>query len=169
MKKLIFINGTMGVGKTTVSQKLKLLLKESVFLDGDWCWDMNPFTVNEETKNMVLNNIAYLLNNFLNCSQYRYIIFCWVMHEESIMEEIIKRIDNYQYQLLKFSIICSEEKLKERITRDIENGKREIKVLERSIERIELYKNMDTIKINTDTLTPDKVAEKIRSFIERLK
>lgn len=169
MKKLIFINGTMGVGKTTVSQKLKLLLKESVFLDGDWCWDMNPFIVNEETKNMVLNNIAYLLNNFLNCSQYRYIIFCWVMHEESIMEEIIKRIDNYQYQLLKFSIICSEEKLKERITRDIENGKREIKVLERSIERIELYKNMDTIKINTDTLTPDKVAEKIRSFIERLK
>lgn len=37
MKNLIFINGTMGSGKTAVSQKLKILLNKSIFLDGDWC------------------------------------------------------------------------------------------------------------------------------------
>ena len=42
----------MGVGKTTVCQKLKRLLQNSVFLDGDWCWDMDPFVVTEETKAM---------------------------------------------------------------------------------------------------------------------
>ena len=60
MKNLIFINGTMGSGKTAVSQKLKILLNKSVFLDGDWCWDMVPFVVNNETKEMVLENITFL-------------------------------------------------------------------------------------------------------------
>jgi len=36
----------MGVGKTTTSNELKKLLMKSVFLDGDWCWDMSPFIVN---------------------------------------------------------------------------------------------------------------------------
>ena len=37
MKRLILIGGSMGVGKTTVCNELKLQLKKSVFLDGDWC------------------------------------------------------------------------------------------------------------------------------------
>lgn len=47
----------MGVGKTTVSQQLKQDLPNSVFLDGDWCWDADPFQVTEETKSMVIRNI----------------------------------------------------------------------------------------------------------------
>ena len=46
------IGGTMGVGKTTVCQQLKHDLPNSVFLDGDWCWDTNPFQVTDETKAM---------------------------------------------------------------------------------------------------------------------
>ena len=78
MKKLYLIGGTMGVGKTTVSQTLKMQLENSVFLDGDWCWDAHPFQVTEETKEMVLENICAVLNNFLKCSVYDNIIFCWV-------------------------------------------------------------------------------------------
>ena len=60
MKKLIIINGTMGVGKSTVSE---LLLKETEnsISDSDRCWNMNPFTVNEENIEMVLKNIIFLL------------------------------------------------------------------------------------------------------------
>lgn len=78
------IGGTMGVGKTTVCQQLKRDLPDSVFLDGDWCWDASPFQVTDETKAMVLDNICHLLNNFLKCSAYENIIFCWVMHEQQI-------------------------------------------------------------------------------------
>ena len=60
MKTLYMIGGTMGVGKTTVCQQLKQDLPNSVFLDGDWCWDANPFQVTDETKAMVTNNICYL-------------------------------------------------------------------------------------------------------------
>ena len=69
MKKLILIGGTMGVGKTATSSLLKQKLNQSVFLDGDWCWDMHPFVVNRETKAMVMNNIVYQLNQFISCSE----------------------------------------------------------------------------------------------------
>ena len=55
MKQLYLIGGTMGVGKTAVCQRLKRLLPNSVFLDGDWYWDSDPFCVTEETKKMVIN------------------------------------------------------------------------------------------------------------------
>ena len=55
MKTLYLIGGTMGVGKTTVSQQLKKDLANSVFLDGDWCWDADPFQVTDETKEMVMD------------------------------------------------------------------------------------------------------------------
>ncbi len=75
MKNLYLIGGTMGVGKTTVGQQLKIQTPNSVFLDGDWCWDANPFQVTEETKAMVLDNICCLLQNFLRCSAYDTVIF----------------------------------------------------------------------------------------------
>ena len=62
MKTLYLIGGTMGAGKTTVCRILRDKLDRSVFLDGDWCWDMHPFQVTEETKKMVMENISFLLN-----------------------------------------------------------------------------------------------------------
>ncbi|MEG1875672.1 MAG: AAA family ATPase, partial [Angelakisella sp.] len=62
MKTFIMISGTMGVGKTTTCRELQKILPRNVFLDGDWCWDMQPFVVNEETKAMVMKNICFQLN-----------------------------------------------------------------------------------------------------------
>lgn len=56
-KKLVIVNGAMGVGKTTTCKELSKKLQNSVWLDGDWCWMINPFVVNEENKRMVINNI----------------------------------------------------------------------------------------------------------------
>ena len=84
MKRLYLIGGTMGVGKTSVCQLLKSKTHNAVFLDGDWCWDADPFQVTDETKRMVTDNICFLLNSFLHCSAYQNIIFCWVMHEQDI-------------------------------------------------------------------------------------
>lgn len=43
MKHLYLIGGPMGVGKTAACRALQSRLDRSVFLDGDWCWDMGPF------------------------------------------------------------------------------------------------------------------------------
>lgn len=65
MKKLIIINGTMGVGKTTISKEVHKSLDKSVWLNGDWCWMMNPWVFSEENIRMVMDNITYLLRNYL--------------------------------------------------------------------------------------------------------
>ena len=104
----------MGVGKTTVCQQLKQELPNSVFLDGDWCWDANPFQVTDETKAMVTNNICYLLNNFLKCSAYENIIFCWVMHEQRIIDSILEKLDTQNCEVKCISLVADEKTLCER-------------------------------------------------------
>lgn len=151
----------MGVGKTTVCQILKKKLDNSVFLDGDWCWDMSPFQVTEETKAMVLENITFLLNNFIRCSSYENIIFCWVMHEQKIIEDILSGLDTKECQVLSVSLVCSPKALEKRLRRDVENGIRGEDVVARSLGRISLYEGLDTVKIDMSDLSPQEAAEKV--------
>lgn len=160
-KKLYLIGGTMGVGKTTVCQSLKQKLKNSVFLDGDWCWDANPFVVTEETKKMVLENICYLLNQFLHCSAYESIIFCWVLHEQSIIDAILDELDLAHCEIKVISLMCSPENLQKRLEKDIRVGIRRQDIVERSIERLPLYDRIRSSKVYTDEKAVECIAEEI--------
>lgn len=162
MKTIYLIGGTMGVGKTTISQRLKKELNKSVFLDGDWCWDMHPFQVNEETKSMVLDNICYLLNNFIQCSSYENIIFAWVMHEQSIIDTLLQRINTQECSVKVISLVCQKEDLVERLQKDIDLGIRDADVMERSILRLALYEHLNTMKLDVSQKSPTMIVEQIR-------
>ena len=162
MKTLYMIGGTMGVGKTTVCQLLKQDLPNSVLLDGDWCWDSNPFQVTDETKSMVTNNICYLLNNFLHCSAYENIIFCWVMHQQSIIDSIVEKLDTQNCDVKCISLIADEANLRKRLTKDVESGIRVEDIIARSITRIPLYDTLSTIKIDTNEKTVAMIANEIK-------
>ena len=161
LKNLYIIGGTMGVGKTTTCRILKNQLKNSAFLDGDWCWDANPFQVTDETKRMVVDNICYLLNNFIHCTVYKNIIFCWVMHQQDIIDSLLEKLDTKQCEVKVISLICDVETLKSRLQKDIDNGIRTTDVIDRSIERIPLYKELKTIKIDTTFKSIEAIAKEI--------
>lgn len=161
MKKLFLIGGTMGVGKTSVCRILEKELEKSVFLDGDWCWDSDPFVVTDETKAMVLDNICHLLNNFLHCSAYENIIFCWVMHEQEIIDSVIGKLDFENCEIKTVSLLADEACLKERLSEDIRKGRRSADIIGRSLERIPLYKKLDTTKIDTSGKSPQEIAGEI--------
>ena len=160
MKHLYMIGGTMGVGKTTTCRLLRDLLPDCAFLDGDWCWDMHPFKVTEETKAMVTDNICHLLNNFLRCSEYENIVFCWVMHEQSIIDGIVERLAG-DFQLHSISLMCSLESLKARLSKDVESGIRHPDVIERSVARLPLYEGLNTVKLDVSEITPMEAARRI--------
>jgi broad-specificity NMP kinase len=122
MKNIYLIGGTMRVGKSTTCQIIKNKLNNSVFLDGDWCWDMHPFQATEETKQMVLVNICYLLNNFNKCSAYENIVFCWFMHEQTIIDYIVSRLDTSDCKVHSISLVCSEQTLQARLRKDVDSG-----------------------------------------------
>lgn len=161
MKKLIFVNGTMGAGKSAVCKELSELLPNNVYLDGDWCWNMRPFTVNEKTKEMVLDNICHLLQNFLRFSGFENIIFGWVMQDWSIAQTILSRLDLCGAAVYSFTLMCSQKTLRARLEKDIENGLRTEDIVARSISRLPLYETMPTEHIATDQLTPKKTAIEI--------
>lgn len=164
MKKIYIIGGTMGVGKTTVARIVAEKLSDSVFLDGDWCWDAHPFQVTDETKQMVLENICFLLNQFIHCSAYRNIVFCWVLHEQGIIDAILQNIDKTDCTIVNVSLMCDETELRKRLLKDVEVGKRQQDVIERSVKRIPCYTTLDTVKVDTNGKDPVEVAEQIISL-----
>lgn len=161
MKHLYVIGGTMGVGKTTACRILKEKLERSVFLDGDWCWDMHPFQVTEETKQMVQENIAFVLNNFLSCTAYDHVIFCWVLHQQQIIDELLARLRIQDCQVHRISLVCDPEELERRIRGDVEAGIRGKDVAERSRSRLALYDQLDSRRLDVTALTPEETAGEI--------
>lgn len=164
MKTLYLIGGAMGVGKTTACQALKTRLPACAFLDGDWCWDMHPFTVNDETKALVMDNITHHLNAFLHCRIFENVVFCWVMHEQSIIDEILSRLDLTDVRVIPVSLMCTEEALTRRLEGDILDGKRQPDVLPRSLARLPMYEALDTIHLDVSALTPEETAWAIEAL-----
>ena len=166
MKNLFLIGGTMGVGKTTTCRILEQKLNHSVFLDGDWCWNMHPFQVTKETKRMVVENICFVLNNFIICSAYENIVFCWVMHQQAIIDDILSRLVTANCRIHTISLVCGEQALRARLKKDVDAGIREKDVVHRSIERLPLYDKLDTDKIDVSEIGPEEAADLIL-FITR--
>jgi hypothetical protein len=168
MKNLIIIGGTMGVGKTATCRELQRILPRNVFLDGDWCWDMRPFVVTGETKKMVEGNITHLLGSFLDCSEFENVIFCWVLHEQKILDDLIAGLAHGGCTIYCFSLVSSKRALSERLSKDIAGGKREPDIIERSVARIPLYDALDTVKIDVSTMSPADAAKRIRDCLARV-
>lgn len=158
MKHVYLIGGPMGIGKSTICNQLNQDLDHSVFLDGDWCWNMDPFIVNQDTKNMVLDNITHCLNNFIHTPGIENIIFCWVMHKQDIIDQIIQKLDTEGVDIHLISLICEKEELIKRMLID----RRDNQTIQKSLQYLELYKDLDTQKIDVTTLDVQKTIDKIK-------
>lgn len=160
MKTLYLIGGTMGVGKTTTCRLLRNLLPNCAFLDGDWCWDMHPFQVTDETKAMVMDNIRHVLNSFLACAAFENVVFCWVMHQQEIIDDILAGLKG-EFELRNISLVCSAEKLAERLQADVDAGVREEEIIARSTARLPMYDALNTVKLDVSEISPAEAARKI--------
>lgn len=166
MKRLIFIGGTMGVGKTTLAKALMTKLPSAVYLDGDWCWYTNPWILNEETRKIVILNARDMLKRFIEAKSYETIIFTWILYDNAIIKEIL---DGLPMELVKFyniSLVASEEEIVKRLKNDIDAGLRPQIVIPRSMERLKHYKDVDSIHVDTTNKSKEEVLEKIISIVK---
>ena len=158
MKTLYLVGGPMGVGKTSVCQLLKRRLDRCAFLDGDWCWDMDPFVVNDETKGMVLDNICFVLDRFLHCTEFENVVFCWVLHQQGIWDAILSRLDTSGWRVVRAALVASPEALVRRLQGDIAAGRRQPDVIPRSLARLPLYEKLDVLQIDTSERSTEETA-----------
>ena len=96
------------------------------------------------------------------------LLFCWVMHEQGIIDEILRKLDVGKYQVYRISLVCAPEELERRIRKDIETGLRTEDVLERSKSRLPLYETLNTIKIDVSGFSPRETAGEILRVTEEL-
>ncbi|WRK53211.1 hypothetical protein SD457_24475 [Coprobacillaceae bacterium CR2/5/TPMF4] len=83
------------------------------------------------------------------------------MHEQSIIDQLLARINTDNLNVKVISLVCNEKALIKRLQKDIDQGIRTEDVLTRSLARIKLYEKLDTIKIDVSNLSVDEVAAKI--------
>lgn len=122
---------------------------------------MHPFVVTDETKEMVNSNITHLLNGFIACPEFENVIFCWVLHEQHILDDLTSALNLNCCATHCFSLVSTEQALIERLNSDIAAGKRGSDITERSLARIPLYDELDAAKIDVSTISPADAARRI--------
>ena len=161
MKKLIFINGTMGSGKTATARELRKLL-DADWLDGDWCWIPQALCLTEEKKALALENIGLLLRYELRRGEKDALIFSWVMHRQEIIDELLEKLAGEEFEPHFFTLLPDVETLRRRLRGDVDRGLREPFIIGRAIGHLPGFAAQRTVKIDNSDLTPRETAEKIR-------
>jgi len=156
LTKLIIINGAPRVGKSVTGNLLFSKLNNSAFLDGDDVWRINPFEVNEKAKNIVEQNIAFVLRNYIKAS-YEYVILAWVLHQQSIIDRLLNRLDDLKLNVYIFTLIADEDILRDRLRRE----KSRRTNLNTAIDRLKQSMALGTKKIDTTELQPEEVVNRI--------
>lgn len=83
-------------------------LAPSIFLDGDWCWDLHPFSVTDATKALVMDNIRALLRRDLDCPEVDYVVFVWVLQQEETAAALLDGLDE-KARILRITLDASDE------------------------------------------------------------
>jgi broad-specificity NMP kinase len=165
-KTLVIVNGTMGVGKTTTCRLLLERLTPGAYLDGDWCWNINPFAVTTENQDMVIGNIVHLLRGYLTNTSLRYVIFGWVLHKSEIFDAVLRPLEDLAFETHKVTLTCSPAQLSGRLSADVAAGHPQADVIERAVARLALYDTLDTSKLDVGTKSAAEAADEIAGMVQ---
>lgn len=114
---------------------------------------------------MVLENIGFLLGNFLRNSQFQYVFFSWVIHLEEIYTAVLSRLGEEDFDLVKITLLCNEQELRRRVQKDVLNGKRDSHSVEEGIRRQSLYQSLDSIKVDVSGMSLQKVVRTAKAIV----
>lgn len=157
-QKLIIVSGSPYVGKTTVTEKVFQMLDNSAYLDGDWVWCVNPFSINDPRLRNGDKNMSFTLSTYLK-SEFEYVFFSSVVATDiNIRDSIISAIDYTDYEVIGITLTCSRETLRNRYKKRGDNNKLSFYFLD-----LDLYPG--DIVIDTDNKTIDEVSKEIYSII----
>jgi hypothetical protein len=103
-KKLIFICGPNGVGKSSTGRELICSIENSALVDSDLCALRNPF-ITTEGIDIGQQFMLFMLTKYLESSLYETIIWVYGFHghRKDIFAEIIKKLRALNMEL--FDII----------------------------------------------------------------
>ena len=89
------------------------------------------------------------------------------MHRQEIIDEILSRLNLEDVKAYCFSLTADAPHITARIGADVLRGVRREDVLERSLAYLDLYEQLDTVKIDTSRLTVQQAAKQIKKRLRK--
>ncbi len=134
MKKLLFICGSNGIGKTTICKEIIRKLPNSAYVDSDPCRIMNPSILNDETIPTIAKNISDLIINYIDCPVVETVVFSYGFHgrRKEIFEKVMQAVSKKEFNFVPFLLSCSEEENIKRMDMDNRSSERKRRAIEES-------------------------------------
>ncbi len=166
MRKLIFICGASGIGKSTICTKLYRKMNNSAFVDSDHCRMIHPFEFSDELKDIVEDNMATMLVNYLKCSSIEKTIFLYGFHgpRKQIFDNIMTKLvdTGIPYSFMPIILECE---LEENIRRARNDGRDETRIKFGIKNSRDIYNQYDYPRLDITHLTVDEAVEKLINMI----
>lgn len=86
------------------------------------------------------------------------------MHKQHIIDSIINNLNPEQCIIKNISLTAGENTLRKRLYTDISAKRRTADIIEKSIARIPMYFELDTVKIDTENKSVQEIADEIKAL-----
>lgn len=167
---IIIINGSVGVGKTTVSWKINRLLYHSVMLDGDYIGAVNPFDLHSNERLIHLYKTIACLVKFHLQNDFKHFIINYVFENEEQLNLLKAELERFDETIYCCLLYCEEKEQMHRIEK--RNNEQFALELQRALALNHILNEANTIsfigeRLNTTNLTTDEVATAIVEKAQR--
>ena len=161
---IIIINGSLGVGKSSVAEALHQKFDRSVYLDGDHIGYVHPFEIYDDERIDHLYQTLALLVNFHQKNDYDNFVINYVFESANSLQALRNLLEPLDTSIQIYWLTCNEAEQAERI----KSRKREDHDWE--LQRFVELKRIQTdaaregfigIQVDTSGLSPKAVAEEI--------
>ena len=161
---IIIINGSLGVGKSSVAEELYLKFDKSVNLEADCIGNVHPFEIYDAARIDHLYRTLELLVGFHQKNGYSNFVINYVFESPDSLQDLLERLRPLDPAIHTYWLTCDEQEQSRRIRA------RPSSTLEWELDRfVELQRiqaraariGFVGIELDTSGLTPAEVAEKI--------
>lgn len=114
---IVILNGSVGVGKTTVAFALNESFDKSVMIDGDYLGAVHPGELYDTARiSYLYKTIAHLVG-FHRAHGYPNVVINYVFESPGSLAELVDGLRPHDSDIHTFWLVCAEAEQRERILR----------------------------------------------------
>jgi len=112
---IIIINGSLGVGKTSVADQLHYKFDKSIHLDGDAIGDVHPFDIYDDARISHLYRTLELLVEFHQKNGYHNFVINYVFESPESLQDLLDLLRPLDPSIHTYWLTCDVEEQVKRI------------------------------------------------------
>ena len=112
---IVILNGSVGVGKTTVAWALSRSFEKAVMLDGDYIGAVHPFEIYSDARISYLYKTFEHLIRFHQTHGYQNFVINYVFESPELLAALVGPLEALDSRVYTFWLTCAEPEQRARI------------------------------------------------------